>query len=245
MKPLFNFFTSGTCVKYVGNQIMILIVHYFDSSDHKGTHEWRLSGGTIQFDDILTGLEKSIRRIGLDNEKFLWLKDAVRNLISEHRKKVDGMPNKTNYEKIAIRNEFVNYLNLISEVIEPVVYKSEHIKIIENETKLATLRRELMEETATTYFQDAIECGFLERFAGHIQYPFLVLGSDAPEKYTGSSDPDIEWSEWHPLSEVCDNLYKNHRPFLNNTLSSLEMILNYEKDKQVFVDQIKACLKPN
>ena len=55
----FNYFTAGTCVRFVEGEIQVLIVHYYDSSDHKQRDEIRLPGGTVQFCDIIFAIEKN------------------------------------------------------------------------------------------------------------------------------------------------------------------------------------------
>ena len=168
----------------------------------------------------------------------------IQKISDDFDKEKSEMPANSNSEKVLIREKFVAGLNLVSELVESVVFKKEHLNLIEYKSRLETLTRELGEETAITKFCDAIECGLIKK-GEHFQIPFLVTESDAPDRYEGSPDEDIEFSEYYPLEKACNELVKNHRNFLFNALSTLKQIISYDQDKKKFIKKIDFCLKPN
>lgn len=244
MKINLNYFTSGTLVKVIKNVINVLVVLYYDHSDHKKNEEIRLPGGTFQFIDLLSALEEVGQRIGLSFEKNSWLTQEIRKISDRYVSTISTMPSTNNAQKMAIREVFLRAVKQAEDHVESVVYGSEKIRILQNECKLQTLKRELGEECATVSCVDPTECGFTKR-GEHFQFPYLVMESDTPDEYNGSSDPDIKESRFIPLSEMKDILYKNHQPFLNNTLSQLSQIWSYDKDMSKFVVELNTCLGVN
>jgi len=239
-----NFFCVGICVKIINDFIMINVVRYNDISDHKKVIETRLPGGTIQFQDIIIGIKNIQNRIGLRADSVEYLYDLINEVAESFDSKISEMPSETNAEKIEIRKIFVASLNSIGEAIEnfPGVNDSK-ISIIENAIKDATLRRELRFECNVTEFDSAAQCGFVKR-GEHVQYPFLVLGSDAPDEYSGSADEDIESSYFESLSNLNSTLYPAHKVFLSNAINLFVQI--YERDEKVafIVSQARNFLKP-
>lgn len=241
---IFNHFAAGACVKVIDRQVNILVVSYYDSSDHKKINEIRLPGGTIQCVDILTALEKTKNRNGLSLERYSWIYSYVEEINRSFRAKTDGMPKNSNFEKIQVRNEFTVSMSKIEEAFDSLFLSEPNTKMIQRESIVATLNRELEEETATTKYSAAIASGFMER-KGHFQYPYLILDSDAPDSYEGSSDPDIKESFYMPLLEVKEALFKNHIPFLRNALTEYCKVLIHQEGSQSIIEEIDLILKLN
>lgn len=238
-----DFFTAGTCVKINGD-LKILVVHYFDESDHKQVHEYRLPGGTIQFSDITTAIQKlGSEKLKIEQAMIEFIINEINEISDKMEAKVSKIPARSNEEKKARRDLFVDSLKKAQKILETYVQYDQH-KALQREVKLATLSRELGEECAVSHFIDAIDCGEMSR-GEHKQYPFLVLGSDAPDNYKGSPDPDVMESLHLTPEELYKVIYRNHKPFLNNALSTLAQIWAYEKDKAIFVEQIEKCLMMN
>ncbi len=238
-----DFFTAGTCVKINGD-LKILVVHYFDESDHKQVHEYRLPGGTIQFSDITAAVNKlGAEKLKIDQAMVEFIVSEITEISDKMEAKVSKMPARSNEEKKARRDLFVDSLKKARTVIETYVHYDQH-KVLQREVKLATLSRELGEECAMSHFTDAIDCGEMSR-GEHKQYPFLVLGSDAPDNYKGSPDPDVVESLHMGVEQLYQLIYRNHKPFLNNTLSTLAQIWAYEPDKAGYVAIIEKCLMMN
>ena len=231
-------------VKVINGVINVLIVQYYDHSDHKKNEEIRLPGGTFQFIDLINALEQVAKRIGLSFEKKVWLSEEVTKISNVYISTITDMPSSNNTQKIAIREVFLKAVSKAEEFVESVVYGTEKIRILQNECKSQTLKRELAEECATSTCSDPIECGFTKR-GEHFQFPYLVMESDTPDEYSGSSDGDVKESRFMPVAEVKGLLYKNHQPFLNNTLSQLLQIWTYDKDKSGLVIELCKCLGVN
>lgn len=241
-----NFFTAGVCVKVIESDVKIHVVLYFDSSEHKKKFEVRLPGGTIQCSDIPKGLRKVQKRVGLSDEVIENFEEFVEEVVNTYDLKVLGLPNKTNSERIVIREIFVNSLIQIEEYLNFLPKLTDyHRTIIEDAIKEETLRRELRTECGINSYQSAVENGFVKR-GEHFQYPFLVLGSDAPDEYRGSADPDIEKSYDELLSNLDNgNMYPPHKTLMLNALNLFLQI--YEKDPAMspaIIEKVKAFLKP-
>lgn len=238
-----DFFTAGTCVKLNG-ELKILVVHYFDESDHKKTHEYRLPGGTIQFGDITTAVNKlGAEKLKVEPVMVDFIVNEIKEIAGKMEAKVSKMSATTNDEKKARRDLFVDSLKKAQKVLETYVQYDQH-KALQREVKLATLSRELQEECAVSHFKDAVDCGEMSR-GEHKQYPFLVLGSDAPDTYTGSPDPDVKESLHMGIDQLYEVIYRNHKPFLNNALSTLAQVWAYEPEKAAYVAEIEKCLMMN
>jgi hypothetical protein len=168
----------------------------------------------------------------------------IKKISNDYISTISIMPSVNNDQKKAIREVFLKAIDKAEEYIESLVYGTDKIRILENACKNQTLKRELSEECATVSCSDPIECGFTKR-GEHFQYPFLILESDTPDEYSGSSDPDIKESRFIPVEEVKSSLYKNHLPFLNNTLSQLAQIWSYDSTKAHLVVELNKRLGAN
>ncbi len=239
-----NYFTSGACVKIVDGELKILVVHYYDDSDHKKVHEYRLPGGTIQFIDIVSTIQRLGPKLNLLPAQYSSLISRIEELSRQTENKINLMQDNTNEQKVNRRNLFVEALKKAEAILIKVLPTLTELKLFQREVQLTTLRRELEQECAVATFTDAIDCGHAQR-GEHTQYPYLILGADAPDSYKGGSDKDIVESLFMTLDEVCINIYKYHRLFLSNALSKLSHIWGYEKDKSEFVKKIDHCLKEN
>lgn len=249
-KPSFNYFCSGVCMKYIGtdlNELALLVVEYNDHPLNHGPSQTRIPGGTIQFEDIINAIVTAGPRTTLSSDHLVWIKQTAEKIANECDTKIASMLSNTREEKFALRAVFTNALTDIEDAFYSLQLSEKDIKIIEDASKEATLRRELKAECAVTTWGGAVQCGYLKR-GEHFQYPYLVTGSDAPDTYEGSPDDDILKSYFMPLDELFADpkiLYKNHVPFLNNALSTFMHILTYEKEhKAKLIEKIKEYLKP-
>ncbi len=239
-----NYFTAGTCVKIVKGKLQVLLVLYYDDSDHKKVHEYRLPGGTIQISDVITTIEKLGDKLHLSEQQYNFLIMKIEELSEKTEAKISSMPSITNDQKVQRRILFVEALKKIEAILIQTLPTLSELKLFQRTVKLVTLKRELEQECAVINFSDAVECGNAQR-GEHTQYPYLVLDPDAPDSYKGGSDKDIVESMFMDIEEACSLIYKYHKMFLNNTLSRLSHILGYEKDKLNIVKEIELCLKEN
>lgn len=239
-----NFFTAGVCPKVTDDGVLkLLVVNYYDDSDHKKIREYRFPGGTIQFTDVLFTLEKlGSQKLGLTEHKFNFLTLKLSEIAEEAEKRIVKMPQENNEQKIKRRTAFIEFLKKAQDMLIRELPSLSELKIFQREVQLTTLRRELEQEAAVEGFSDAVQCGFAQR-GEHTQYPYLVLNCEAPDSYQGGSDKDIEGSSFVSLKDVCEKISRHHKSFLNNTLSMLAQIWAFDKDKSVFVKDIDQCLK--
>ncbi len=245
MKPHFNYFTSGIVPKVIDSKIHILVTDYFDSSDHKQKMEIRIPGGTVQIVDILKGFQKVSPKLKLSNDKKIWIEQQIKDISSSYVYTVKYMPANTNREKKEIRDIFEKALEEIADSVDSLCLSDQEIRMIERSCKRATLERELLEECATAEFSEEFECDCIVRNEKHFQYPYLILKSDTPDEYTGSSDPDVKKSYFMDLEKLCNELYLPHRPFLRNAINKWSFVLEHEEGNQKLIDQINRCLQPN
>ncbi|MCX6754401.1 MAG: hypothetical protein NTU81_01050 [Candidatus Nomurabacteria bacterium] len=175
-----------------------------------------------------------------------YLFDLINGVSESFDSKTSKMSNKTNSEKIAIRDMFVSSLIEIEEAIVNFPGIDERkITIIEDSIKEATLRRELQYECNITEFESPAQCGFVKR-GEHFQYPFLVLNSNAPDEYSGSADEDIESSYFESLTNLINgNIYLPHKVFLSNAINLFFQISERTDNMaEVVLLQAKDFLKP-
>jgi hypothetical protein len=221
------------------------VVLYLEKSDHKsGRKEIRLPGGTVQFVDITNGVKSSADRLKMPADKLNWLLAEINRISNYFSKTTESMPANSNADKLAIREIFVNCLSQASDAIASVLTDESHVNIVESECRLQTLKRELADECAVGEYGNPVESGMVNR-KGHIQIPYLIMDSDAPDMYRGSSDDDILESTFMPVNKVYEVLFQNHKPFLNSTLNKLAFIWSYDSEKKIFSKQIDSILQQN
>jgi hypothetical protein len=245
-KVSFNFFTAGVCVKEIRNDLMVFVVLY-NNFGYGDRHQIRLPGGSIQFIDIIEGIKEVSSIIKLSKEKLDWIVDIIQDITDRFDQKFSNMPTRTIKDKLARKDVFTSHFSEAEESINSLVdsglMKENCIEIIENAVKLKTLRRELRTEGGVTTFNQAIECG--RNIKGkHTQYAYLVLDSDAPDKFDGSADDDIEAAFQWKLSRLKDTLFNNHRDFLFSALARWLSINKHNVTKRGIIEKVEEFLKP-
>jgi hypothetical protein len=240
-----NYFTAGVCVKIIDSKPYVMIVHYYDKSEHKNVKEIRIPGGTVSMSDIHSAISKNADNLKINKDHADWLLSQISTADEKFKEYQNHIRIENDRDRKILRSVFGSLLESVEEAIDSFMLSEDQEKKILLLCQKETLKRELELEIACTSFVDMIPVGYLKRKDGHIQYPFLVLGSDAPDSYEGSSDSDIKKSNYLPLWEVQNLLYLNHRPFLHNAMKEWKKILLYHDHPKEVMDEIDAHLNLN